>query len=550
MSEYTVGIHLLRRLRELGIEHVFGVPGDYVLTVIDRIEASPELTWVGSCNELNAAYSADGYARITGAGAFVVTAGVGDLGAAGGMGGSFAERVPVVMISGIPASEATAGKKWIHHSTGDGDFSSFRRMFDEITVDSALVSAVDAVDVIDRLLTSARDQRGPVFLALPDDVVDVPVDRPAGPLPAPHTADSAALSAVLDQVSALAVAASRVVAVVDVGVRQQGLDDELRTFLGATGIPWAATWAAQWHVPDPSGTDFLGVYAGRRSPAVARVDGADLLLRIGLRSDEANTGRAAPDAPRTGVVDIEPDAVVVDGERVAGLPMRDVLAALADRIAVPAGLPVTTAPGKATATFEPVPDTPLTQDRLWQAVQDHLRPGDTLAVDQGTCNLGLRSVQVPAGIRVLEQSSWMAIGWSVPALLGASLADPARRPVVVIGDGALALTVQELSTLLTAAVAPLVLVLNNGGYVIEDAVVGGRRMACNDLWAWRYSDLPGVFDGTGEHRPLGLRVHTEDELAAALAEADKAQADGRLALIEVVLDREDMPKLLRRLNWK
>src|SRR5215213_3978973 len=110
MSEYTVGIHLLRRLRELGIEHVFGVPGDYVLTVIDRIEASPELTWVGSCNELNAAYSADGYARITGAGAFVMTAGVGDLGAAGGMGGSFAERVPVVMISGIPASEATAGR--------------------------------------------------------------------------------------------------------------------------------------------------------------------------------------------------------------------------------------------------------------------------------------------------------------------------------------------------------------------------------------------------------------------------------------------------------
>src|SRR5450759_5770121 len=98
-SEITVAEYLITRLKEIGVDHLFGVPGDFVLGFFNQVLKS-DLKYVGTCNELNAAYAADGYARIRGIGAFSSTYGVGELSAINGVAGSFAEKVPVVVITG------------------------------------------------------------------------------------------------------------------------------------------------------------------------------------------------------------------------------------------------------------------------------------------------------------------------------------------------------------------------------------------------------------------------------------------------------------------
>src|SRR3990167_4669973 len=96
LHEITIAEHLIKRLSELGIEHLYGIPGDYQLDFLDYVENSPKLEWRGNCNELNAAYAADGYARVRGMGAILTTNGPGELSAVNGLAGSYAENVPVI----------------------------------------------------------------------------------------------------------------------------------------------------------------------------------------------------------------------------------------------------------------------------------------------------------------------------------------------------------------------------------------------------------------------------------------------------------------------
>ena len=177
MSIYTVGDYLLGRLQELGVRHLFGVPGDYVLGFNAQIEATPGVRWIANCNELNAAYAAEGYARVHGVGAFVVTGGVGDLGAASGVCAALAERSSVVVISGVPGASRPRAT---HHTAGDGDFSRFERIYREITVAHTTLTADDAAAEIDRVLATCVAEHRPVFIALPADVAPARSPRRPG----------------------------------------------------------------------------------------------------------------------------------------------------------------------------------------------------------------------------------------------------------------------------------------------------------------------------------------------------------------------------------
>src|ERR1700739_4738122 len=120
-----IGDFLLRRLEEAGIRNLFGVPGDYNLGLLQQLQDSGTLKWIGTCNELNASYAADGYARLKGLGALLVTSGVGPLSAINGIGGSCSEHVPVICISGsIPLRSIDRGLG-MHHPMADGSFDPF-----------------------------------------------------------------------------------------------------------------------------------------------------------------------------------------------------------------------------------------------------------------------------------------------------------------------------------------------------------------------------------------------------------------------------------------
>lgn len=176
--QYTVSIYLLDRLHELGIEHIFGVPGDYNLSFLDDVIAHKNLEWIGNCNELNAAYAADGYARIKGVAALITTFGVGELSAINGIAGSYAENVPVIKITGTPTTNVMENGELVHHTLGDGKFDHFSNMYREITVAQTNLTPEHAAEEIDRVLRACWNEKRPVHINLPIDVHNKPINKP------------------------------------------------------------------------------------------------------------------------------------------------------------------------------------------------------------------------------------------------------------------------------------------------------------------------------------------------------------------------------------
>lgn len=135
-----VGQYLMDCLSNVGVDKVFGVPGDFNLTFLDDIISRDDLEWVGNTNELNASYAADGYARLKGIAAMVTTFGVGELSAVNGIAGSYAERVPVIQITGAPTRAVEQDGKYVHHSLGEGRFDDYRNMYASITTTQAYIT--------------------------------------------------------------------------------------------------------------------------------------------------------------------------------------------------------------------------------------------------------------------------------------------------------------------------------------------------------------------------------------------------------------------------
>src|SRR5271156_3367698 len=177
-----IGDFLLRRLEEAGIRHLFGVPGDYNLELLQQIQDAGALKWIGTCSELNASYAADGYARLNGLGALLVTNGVGALSAINGVGGSYSEHVPVICIAGsIPLRSIDRGQG-MHHTMADGSFDHFLDAYAHVTAAHARLTPRNAAAEIDRLILTAWREKLPVYMELPSDIAYLDIEVPAAPL--------------------------------------------------------------------------------------------------------------------------------------------------------------------------------------------------------------------------------------------------------------------------------------------------------------------------------------------------------------------------------
>jgi TPP-dependent 2-oxoacid decarboxylase len=186
---------------------------------------------------------------------------------------------------------------------------------------------------------------------------------------------------------------------------------------------------------------------------------------------------------------------------------------------------------------------PVTQRRLWRSVQRFLRPGDLVLADQGTAFYGAAELSLPEQARLIGQPLWASIGWTLPAALGAALAEPDRRIVLIAGDGALQQTAPELGPLLSQGIAPVVIVINNDGYAVERAI-HHPDAAYHDVPAWRWTILPGTV--SADRHVIAVRASTPAALEEALAMA--AERAGPPVLIEVVLGKADTPPLLTELT--
>ena len=540
---YTVGDYLLDRLVELGVSEVFGVPGDYNLEFLDHIVAHPDIRWVGNANELNAGYAADGYGRLRGMSAVVTTFGVGELSAANAIAGSYAEHVPVVHIVGGPSKDAQGTRRALHHSLGDGDFEHFLRVSREITCAQANLMPATATREIDRVLSEVREQRRPGYLLLPTDVARFETEPPTAPLPRYTGGTSPRALALFTEAAAELIAEHQLTVLADLLVHRLNAVDKLEALLAADVVPHATLmWGKS--LVDESAPEFLGIYAGAASaePVRRAIEEAPVLVTAGVVFTDMVSGFFSQRIDPAKTIDVAAQQSTVGNQVFAPLEMKAALEALTS-IMIRRGItspPVVSMPdGLSVETLDR--HEPLSQKVLWDRFCEALTPGNVVLADQGTSFYGMATHRLPRGVTFIGQPLWGSIGYTLPATLGAGLAHRDRRPVLLIGDGAAQLTVQELGTFSREGLSPVVVVVNNDGYTVE-RMIHGKDEPYNDIVSWVWAEIPNAL-GVTNH--LTFRAQTYGELDDAFIAA--ADHRDRMVLIEAIVPRLDAPDLLNDL---
>ncbi|MFF5103664.1 alpha-keto acid decarboxylase family protein [Streptomyces sp. NPDC000134] len=543
-SAKTITGHLLDRLYDLGVRHLFGVAGDYNLRMLDEVLAHPGIQWVGAASELGAAYAADGYARVRGFAAVLTTHGVGELSAINGIAGSYAEYVPLLHIAvGPPRSKEQDGAV-AHHTLGDGDYEHFARAFGQVVCADALIRPTDGPAEIDRVITACLRENRPGYLRLPQDVALSSASSSSRTLRRPdrRASDQHALAAFLDAARRRIETASTTAVLADSLVDRFDARPELSELLRVGSLPYAVVVSGK-SVVDESAPDYLGLYAGACSDDTVRdvIDNADLLIRAGVRLADTTSGGFTHGYDPDRGIDLDPTAASVDGVAFPDVSLHDALAGLT-RLVVdrPVSASTPTAPAPEPRHASPSADSPLSQAYLWQEVGAAIRPDHTVVADQGTPLFGISPHRLPTGTRFLAQPVWGSIGYSLPALLGAQLADPSRRGLLLIGDGAAQLTIQELGTIGRHRLTPVIILVNNHGYTVERALHSPRALY-NDVTSWRWTCLPAAL---GVPEPLVLTARTTAELDHSLTTA--TAVEDRMVFIEACTAPDDTPELLSR----
>ncbi|KAK2612135.1 hypothetical protein QQS21_001865 [Conoideocrella luteorostrata] len=398
-----VSEYLFRRLHEIGDRSVHGVPGDYNLVALDYL-SDCGLQWVGSVNELNAAYAADGYARVNRIEALITTFGVGELSAINGVAGAFSEHIPVVHIVGCPSTASKRNCMLLHHTLGNGDFNVFANMSAQISYAMAKLSSPSEIaDQIDHALRQCWIQSRPVYITLPTDMVQAkikgsrlkqPIDLAAPANDPEKEVDACAIRhRVLPEVHSLMDKSSLTMFVTPMG---EGAIDEIH---GNFGGGYAEAGSHPLEVKD-------------------RVESSDLIITIGALKSDFNTTGFSYRTLQLKSIDLHSDHCVVRYSTYPEVSMKGVL----------------------------------------QKLSEFLKDDDIVVTETGTANFGIWDTKFSKRVTAFSQILWGSIGWSVGACQGAALAamdnGADRRIILFVGDGSFQLTAQEVSTMIRHGLSP------------------------------------------------------------------------------------------------
>lgn len=554
----NVAEYIIARLEQVGIGHVFTVPGDYAGNFLTALDAAAGIERIANVNELGCGYAADGYARFRGAGAACVQYGVGGFSILNATAGSFVERLPVVVISASPSTqdrrlERTKGILF-HHSTGD--LLADQKVFSQVTVASVVVSDPAAASAqIDAAFVAMLTHRRPIYLEVLQDVWTLPCAEPQGTLaPIPPASDPEALAAAVEAAWERIQAARLPVLWLGVEIQRFGLQALAQQIVNASGLPFTTTSLGKT-VLDESQKPFVGTYAGPASPALTRavMKATDCPIALGtiITDDYLDIMKSS----FAQMIEVNDSEARVGWGRYRQVALQDFLAALLERFRAEPGcprqveLPADPEP-EAAAPEAAEPETGLTYNLFYRQLSGFLKRESLL--DQVTLILGESTslyvfgnlFGLPAN-RFVAQAAWGSLGHETGCALGVALAS-GTRPYVVAGDGGFRMICQELSSLAEQKCNAVVFVLSNDAYAIEQAFVDitafqpdGEFAPFDLLPAWDYPALAKAFGAKG------YRVRTVGELESVLTELQEVQDVP--ALIEVVVPQKDLAPQLARL---
>jgi len=541
MKTPTVAEYVLTRLAQLGIDKVFGIPGDYAFSIDDAVEQIPSLEWIVCANELNAAYAADGYARIRGAAILTTTYGVGELSAINGVMGSLTHRVPVFHLVGMPSERLQVQNLITHHNLGDTNYSRFVPISSTAAGVFAILTPTNCVEELERVIREALRLSKPAYIAISElsgysPLVGTPVTgKPLAQIKRQQSVPQE-LENAIGSILARLEKAKNPVAIVTALTARYGLRDQVHELLSKINLP-AAIAPAEKGSLDESIPQFIGLYHGDLSnPASVKqvIESADLVLDIGgIILSELNAGLFTDNLDRSRMISIRDNHVQIDTKVFVNTAIDDVLAGLLAKVTTR-----TQAVVSEKVDLLPVLDSgndKLSSANFYPRLQRCLKSGDTMVIETGTCMMHLNPMVLPEGVGAEGQGLWGSIGWATPATLGVCLAKKSGRTWMVTGDGSHQLTLNEIGVMGRYGIKPVIFVINNDIYGVED-FFSERGHVYDDIARLNYHLLPEAFGCKGW---LTAKVGTVAELEDILGKIEKH--DGAAYIQVLIPESESQP---------
>jgi TPP-dependent 2-oxoacid decarboxylase len=519
----------------MGVRHVFGVPGDYILNFYSRLAQGP-LQVINTCDEQGAGFAADAYARIHGLGVVCVTYNVGGFKVVNTTAQAYAEKSPVLVIAGAPGWQERQKYALLHHKVKE--YEDQHQIFKHITVASTdLKDPARAFQEIDRVLSEIMRQKRPGYIELPRDMVCVvPESEASSLIPTKGDSDKKLLTETVDKITAIINKSSQPVIIAGVEVARYNLEAAIRKLAENANIPIVSTILGKSAV-DETNPLFLGVYAGAIEDEAVRqyVESSDCILLLGVLLTDVNLGSNTAIMDLNKMISLSSDGCTI-GNQSYTVPGIDLLPELIERKLFKHDRSLAPlSQVERLPAFYPT-DAKITAEKLFQALNSFMDEHTILIADIGDSAMGSLSITIPKPNQFLCPAYYSSLGFAVPACIGVKAARPDLQPLVLVGDGAFQMTGMEISTASRYHMNPIIVVLNNEGFGTERPMIDGPF---NDVAPWRYHLIPGII-GSGK----GYLIRTEYEFVDAITEAKKSK---ELSIIEVILDKNDISPQLRRL---
>ena len=534
---------LLETLRDWGAKLIFGIPGDFVLPFFKVIEESGILPLYTLSHEPGVGFAADAAARYDSClSVAAVTFGAGGLNMVNAIAGAYAEKSPVVVISGAPGVADKKRGLLLHHQVQSID--SPMCIFEEITcAQTRLDDPQTVVDEIKRVLGAAVKYSQPVYIELPRDMVTVPVptdgdaalqsvrQRAQADEGAGREAIDACAAEILKRISQ----ADRPVLMAGIEIRRYGVEAEFADLAARLSIPVVTSFMGRGLLASAA-IPPLGTYLGRAGDReIAQlVEESDALVLMGVIPSDTNFAAGRKPVDFVQAIHVTEREVRLGHHSYFSIPLPALIAAMTERVGGDVTVPPSTArqapelPGK--------DDGPVTSRDVALAVNAIFAASETTAMpiasDTGDCLFCAMEIEHTA---LVAPGYYSSMGFGVPAGIGLQAAS-GLRPLILVGDGAFQMTGWELGNCRRYGFDPIVLLFNNQSWAMLRAFQPESKF--NELDDWHYADLAPQLGGRGE------RVTTRDELQAALARA--IEAPGQFYLIEIMLAEDTISPTLER----
>jgi len=541
----SIGNYLIERLYNYGVRHIFGVPGDFILGFFNQLMES-KIKVINTCDEQAAGFAADAYARINGLGVVCVTYCVGGLKVVNPTAEAFAEKSPLVIISGSPGIKERRKDPLLHHKVKNFDTQS--KVFEEITVASVIINNPQtAAQEIDRILNAALSYKRPVYIELPRDIVSVDIFLDASSNntdPQVHhdqeKSDPTILREALHETIDMINSSTRPVIVAGVEIQRFGLQNELLHLIEKLKIPVSSTILSKSVISELHPL-YLGVYEGALGHDSVReyVESSDCLILLGALMTDIDLGGFTAKIDQKKSIYINSEKFSVRYHNYEEISLKDFIVTLIESTDIKERIEFINNPMSHNhESFSAIKGQKITIKRLFQCINSFLKDDMIVLADIGDALFGGTDLVIHRKTEFLSPAYYASMGFAVPASIGTQLANPKLRPLVIVGDGAFQMTGMEISTALRFNLNPIVIVLNNGGYGTERSILDG---SFNDIPTWQYNLIPKIVGGG-----KGFIVETEEQFEDALLYAESNTEC--FCILDIHIDINDKSPALQRLT--